>query len=917
MENKQPNISRAFNVSQRQKEIIKGLIEQSFSTKNLANMYIGALKVLNDDSNPERIYQSAHSLRELVKNMTAHIEIATETDRKHKEKMKRLISQYDELGGVDKEVIVRQWYDLHQYFVKLCHHGLIAQVEDFNNNLLKLEYILSSLLGPVYETIEELDRLISIENPKEVDIEFVKTLLKKQSHYRYFFKNLYHPNWLDLLIKNQFFDKTPQAGEYSVEPLYLTKIANEKPTKVVDIIQKLSGTTHEGAQVEFLKALLKVPINKSTILKNAIKRWIAKAKSGFPALSKQIVKYIKKMFKENQSKTAFELIDAILAIREEKKIDNIHTGIRNDITYNIEEFFYGEMIKDLFPEMKLYDPLLSLRILSKKLVIILTKESERTDVTIKGDNKNSLKWRRLIDEHDYYTYKKDIKNVLVSAIRDLIIFIGNEQKTDFNEAFNILRGNNYFIFRRIELYAIRVNPELSERYINEAISNKLYFDDLYEILEFFKLLENCFSKSSIESQQRYFKWVKEGPEIKKFEESFEKFYDKSPSKDDLKSYIHHWHVKKLAPITNHISKDIIKDFMTSDTELEKVKPFKKMSEVHIGPISPIKKEEMELMTNQDILNYLKEYQEAEDSFEFSKIGLGRILRDVISSNPNEYTGISSEFLKSDVLHKYISFFFDGFRDALKNEKKFDWQPLISLAKAILVAKGKEKVVISEAPIFFKESAVRDLKTSVGWLIEEGLNICENSIPNAFKDDLMEILNALITDKEPTLEVELNNITGNWRLVDMAFNSVRGIALNTVINYGLWYAENNFDDKILKDHSKAKLNMDVKKILERHLNINIDPSYTIRYIFGLNLNKLIYLDKKWVLENIRIIFPIEDDKREYWEAAWSGYLDGNAFNLITYKILREHYDKAIEFLKDDNNNPLDVKLIGYSVERLAN
>lgn len=66
-----------FKVNDQQKEIIKALIEQSFSTKNLTNMYIGALKVLSDESNPDRIHQSAHSLRELVYYMTDHINVAT------------------------------------------------------------------------------------------------------------------------------------------------------------------------------------------------------------------------------------------------------------------------------------------------------------------------------------------------------------------------------------------------------------------------------------------------------------------------------------------------------------------------------------------------------------------------------------------------------------------------------------------------------------------------------------------------------------------------------------------------------------------------------------------------------------------------------------------------------------------------
>jgi len=914
MENKDANISKDLKVNQRQKEIIRGLIEQSFSTKNLANMYIGALKVLNDESNPERIHQSAHSLRELVKNMTAHIEISTETNGKHKEKMKQLINQYDELGGVDKEAIVKQWHDLHKHFVKLCHHGLIAQEEDFKNNLLKLEYILSSLLGPVYDTIEELDHLINIENPIEQDMEIVKTLLKKQSHYRYFIKNLHHPNWLDLLIENQFFEKTPQAGEYSVEPLYLAKIADKKPTKVVEIIKKLSRTTHEGAQVEFIKALMKVPINESLKLKNAIKRWISNAKSGNLTLSKQITKYIKRLFKENEIKIAFELVTSILAIREEPTLDNIQTDMSTNIRYNFDDYIYGEIVKDLFPELKLYNPLLSLRILSKMLVIIIIKELEKTKVLIKGDNDLSLNWRRIVDEHDYYTYKKDIKNILVSAIRDLILFIGNEQKTDFNEAIKILRENNYLIFRRIELYAIRFLPVSSEQYINEAISNKLYFNELFKLLEYFKLLEDCFLEANEEFQQRYINWVKEGPDIKGYIESFEKNWKKSPSEDDLKSFIQYWRRRKLTPVKKYLSKDLIKEFKVSDAEVEKINPFNKLQRVKIGPISPINKEEMEKMAVQDILKYVKDYQEAEDFLAFSKVGLGRILRDVIAANPHKFTSVSIEFLNSNVLHKYISFFFDGFRDSLKKKNKFEWQAVISLSKAILVVIEEKEVDIIEEPIFYKENTLRDIKTSIGWLIEDGLTTRKNSIPFSFKNDIMEILNALITDKEPTLEEELNNIKGNWRIQDMAINTVRGIAMNAVIDYGLWYANKKFDDIILNDPSKAKLNMDVKKILEKHLDYTIDSSYTIRYIFGLNLNKLIYLDKKWIIEHINSIFPSEVEKQEYWEAAWSGYLDGNITNQISFKILREHYNRAIKLLNDEK---LDVKLFSYSVERLAN
>ncbi|KKL92524.1 hypothetical protein LCGC14_1883820, partial [marine sediment metagenome] len=343
MEEEQNIILKDFRATDQQKEIIKALTEQSFSTKSLADMYIGALKVQQDKSNPENIYQSAHSLRELGRCITSHLKEATGTEKAHKKLMKQLMKQLDELGGVVTEVIVRQWYELHQYFVILCHHGSEVQVEDFEFNLLKFENILYSLLCPVYGPIEELDKLIKIENPTRQDMELVNSLIKKQSHYRYFFKNLYHPNWVDLLVENGFFDTIPKKGEYSIEPSYLKKIANEKSKKVIVIIQKLSSTTHEGAQVEFMKALNIAPIRETLHLKKTIKRWIANARSGYFSLSKQVIQYISNLFEGNEVEVAYEMTQAMLAITNIKRFENNEMRI----SYDIEGYFYGAILKDL------------------------------------------------------------------------------------------------------------------------------------------------------------------------------------------------------------------------------------------------------------------------------------------------------------------------------------------------------------------------------------------------------------------------------------------------------------------------------------------------------------------------------------------------------------------------------------------
>ena len=910
MEEEQNIILKDFRTTDQQKEIIKALTEQSFSTINLADMYIGALKVLQDESNPEHIHQSAHSLRELGGYITSHLKEATSTEKGHKNLMKQLMIQLDELGGVVTEVIVKQWYELHQYFVILCHHGSEVQVEDFEFNLLKFENILYSLLCPVYGPIEELDNLIKIENPTKQDMELVNSLIKKQSHYRYFFKNLYHPNWVDLLIENGFFDTPPKKGEYSIEPSYLKKIVNEKSKEVIGIIQKLSSTTHDGAQVEFMKALNIVPIRETLHLKKTIKQWIANARSGYFSLSKQVVEYISNLFEGNEVEVAYEMTQAMLAITNIKRFENNEMRI----SYDIDGYFYGVILKDLLPELQKHEPLKALRLLAKLLVVALIKHIESSGKDVEGDYDLSLIWRRLIEEHDYYTHDKDIKNFLVSTIRDLLRFIGDKQKDLYKEAIEILREKDYLIFRRLEFFIIRIFPDISKNYISEAISNKLYFHYNLGILEVYKLLKDCFSLTKEEIQEEYLKWIEEGPDIENYKRIFEKNRGTSAPDEIIESHIHNWRLKKIAPIKQYISRKMIQIYNVEEERIKRIDPFEDFPRVQIGPVSPIKKVQMEKMSVQEIFSYIKEYKEPKRSLSVSKVGLGRVLRDSVKRRPNAFTVIVPEFLKFTETHKYISFLLDGFESALTEQHIFDWDSIISLCKAIMM-KTEKIIEISNESIFYKERTLRDIKTSIGRLFQIGLSKDhQNLIPFSYKDDVFAILNILCDDEEPTFEEELNNLKGNGRISDMSINSVRGIAMNGIINFIFWIVGYSYDETLLKDNSISKIPEEIKSVLEYHLDYEADPSYTIRYIYGFHLNNLINLDKKWVIENLTNIFPEERSKQGYWEAAWSGYLDGNLTHAITFEILREQYVRAIECF---NDGVLEIELFNFSTERLAN
>ena len=83
------------------------------------------------------------------------------------------------------------------------------------------------------------------------------------------------------------------------------------------------------------------------------------------------------------------------------------------------------------------------------------------------------------------------------------------------------------------------------------------------------------------------------------------------------------------------------------------------------------------------------------------------------------------------------------------------------------------------------NVIRNIKTGIISLIQEGLNKDENTIPLSMKDKVWTILKILIKDKNLTEEKELKWLSQNGPLWDFAINSVRGIAFNSIIQYGMF------------------------------------------------------------------------------------------------------------------------------------
>jgi len=228
-------------------------------------------------------------------------------------------------------------------------------------------------------------------------------------------------------------------------------------------------------------------------------------------------------------------------------------------------------------------------------------------------------------------------------------------------------------------------------------------------------------------------------------------------------------------------------------------------------------------------------------------------------------------------------------EAVKANKTFDWKPVISLCQWVVTLSREIPERVSE---------MMDQDPHWGWarkeiahLLESGFKKAETEISFELRNEVWAILEPLTDDPEPTPEYENKS---SMKPINLSINTVRGQAIHTVIQYALWCRRNfqklpNGEEKVLGGFKKMP---EVREVLEKHLNPEVDSSLTIRSVYGQKFPLLVFLDEKWAKSHVSKIFPSEKDNHIFWEVAWGAYIAFWRPYDEVFEILYKEYEKAV-------------------------
>ena len=874
----------------------------------IAKCYLGALEVL-EQNNSDKIAQSAHSIREVIEQLTRIPDRKDtpkqfeKTDKEgHREKRDnrdirlRRLDPLDSISHVEHyttdDLVGDEFLD---WFQSVSHHGMYPTERKYRQKLRKTESLLELVVKPHFEVIHDIDEILSKKPTENNFKENLKPLLERSlSTYNHFFQHA-SGNWLPFLANEKYFNSPRhiiQGSEGIQFPIwwpgrYLAKVAYEQPELVAKIIKDVTLPQEKKERnpwilEDFVRAAIAMPTKHSRRLVSKImeERWVDIPYDTAIGLhiAKMMVKLTDDGYKEESIKLCEILLNVVLSEPTYRENSIQGNTTERDVEPVLDDLVYTETLKDIF---HLYDQF------PVHVICLLIKLLEKT---VKLDNRGrnqkgsqddmSVAWRPSIEDHEQ-NLVPDFKSQLIGTLGSILILEGRRSISDLKEVVSVLGKKKYPIFKRLTLY-IYQNYSLSfKREIRDAIIQD--FDNPHLIHEYFHLLkENCptMSRSVI---QKYLALIEKGPK----QESLDLWKENARFADEIyvERQIKKWKTEKLEPVfeclkdkQRHRFDDLINDVgrVTAPPDFHFVSFGTRTSEPITGLTDGLDVEH--------VILFIKSNAPGQDGFDYHD-GTGSKFQKYVTNNPFEFSKRSTDLQNMNPV--YVVNFLRGLKNAIEEQTgMIEWEPILSLCKHIIESTDRENPPTSrECNMFYYIACV----------LKAGL--IKNSVGFDLRGDIWMLLESLAAfeDKSSQNEEYPNK---NFNARTLSIKTLTGQTLHAIINYAIWC-------NIHLENKRNVLVPEVKNLLSRYFAGEISNSVSGHAVLGLYLPSMILLDKKWIMKNFPRMFGHKQERLN--RAAWDAYLLNRKFRHVFVHIC-DNYRTHIRTFEN-----LQFKTDGYLQE----
>jgi hypothetical protein len=740
-----------------------------------------------------------------------------------------------------------------------------------------------------YEKIQYIDALLQIQPVGNIEYKKLIELISENALKKYFLRNLTQSHWFTQLYSNNHFDVLSKAlinNQFLFEEQfylceYLQKIVEQYPIEITKII-KNARTDNPQILHRFIAIGLLLPPNYTAKLVTSIRFWILRKSLPSDFFAINLVKWLNYLVEGNEQDSALKLLKILTAFKVQipnklrnKKVDKLLGRERKKAIPIIEHYWFKEMLTKGIKSLFACKPFEVIDILSLSLEKAINIEY---GYLIPPNDLSNI-WRVAIEEHEQNFDHYDPKDALLTSLRDLINEVAKIDSTKTIIVINQYLSHKYSIFKRLAINALRENQNFYTYEIFNLIKNEELLSD-YEIFhEYYLLLKEVFVKQDSSTQNFIINKIRS---IENFNQQ-----DNPEIQEKRKRYYWFERLHYFEPYLENENK-LFYNSLNEEFGEETLKDSQLLHESSYGERSPLSVSKMENMRIEEIILYLKNFNGNRGINSASSEGLARVFGTVVKRNPQIYLNSDLDFIL-DLKPNYAYWVINQISDLWKESNYYNVNEILILFSRLMRYEN--------IPLRFTDewgSNFNGVKRRILESIQSAIKANQKDFPLEYKEAVWNIIEYLcFYEADPQDSLTENTGKDSLDSFTLSLNSVRGMAMHSLIDYALWYAFHTKNRHEGNHPNRLEGEERVLQLLESKLDKSLDGSLAVHSTFGFFIPYLAYLNFDWLKNNLNKIFP---EQKEYWTVSWSGYFYTSSFYKDLFELLKPQFERAVVYFE---------------------
>ncbi|MFB9830935.1 hypothetical protein [Actinoallomurus acaciae] len=772
---------------------------------------------------------------------------------------------------------------------------------------LVLDAILERFETRYFEVYERLDKLLAIPTPTRESAKSIRNNFPGSYAVSNYFFSRATTAWIKPLKAEGFFQAPPppqldeDAGTLQLpswpESRFLVRVAPQAPTDVVDVAIEIPATENARVNYDLIKIALACPPESATKL---VPKIVSAISSRYGVLiPHEAGALIVSMCRGEHVEEAVALTQALL--------DRVPTDYGP--SSSVDAYEYGTILREHIPSIVEMAGVQVLAMLCRVLAEVIRSDSERAAVSGRD---TSLIWRPNIESSGSLRAETDVRQSLVDAVRDAATSLTDAHPEKIIEIIRELESHDWTLFQRISLWLLAQHTEqnlelTTTRLIDPALISNRYIEREYLLLA--RVAAHGLDTGDV---RRLLRSIDAGPHAADVAKADGKSPRRAAGLDpESREWIARWQRNRLAALQSVLPPEWNARYQALVAEYgDAPNPTEALPEPFAvwGEESPISPSELAAMPTATLVEFLRTWQAPPNRWGApSQASLRGALSSAVQGDAERRSADLDLFIGLPAV--YIGEVISGLYQARTNDAVLDWNAVIKLCEWINQQAKEELAALDCGPAFrqWRQPRLDMLRLLMG-----GLNPGPSPISANLDTRVWAVIVDSCADADPDTDREAGaTAEGYGGFMGLALGLVRPQAIRAVISYGLSLRRRSPDTDISA----------VLALLDQHLDPAIDPSKSVRSIYGELFPPLAWLDPEWAAARVESIFPLDVEENEFLDAAWGAYLGGGRITDVAWNLLTNRYSMAIDRLEAIDDYHVEESLVaqigGHLINRLWN